>query len=268
MIWRLLPLGALAAAQVVTPAPTPPAPAPIVAQVPEIVASFPHDVSAFTEGLLIDRGRLYESTGREGESRIREVDLASGRTLRETRLPDAVFGEGIVAWRDTLVSVTWRGGLGYRWAVPSLKRIGSFRYEGEGWGMTDDGTSLILSDGTPVLRFLDPATLKVARRVSVTANGRPVRDINELEYVDGEILANLWRTAFILRIDPATGQVRGAIDLSDLVAKIGASDTDSVPNGIAYDRQARRLFVTGKNWPNLFEIRLPNPNGNGGNGGR
>lgn len=224
-----------------------------------IVASFPHDTGAFTEGLLIDQGVLYESTGREGRSDIRRVDLKTGRVLARTVLAPRLFGEGIVAYRRQLFSVTWHGGQGFRWSLPALKRTGSFRYAGEGWAMTEDGTNLILSDGTPVLRFLDPATQKVVRTLAVTGGGRPLERINELEYVDGEILANVWMTPYIARIDPATGQVVGWIDLTPLVRQVAATDPDAVPNGIAYDRATRRLYVTGKNWPTLFQIALPTP---------
>ncbi|TPG48286.1 glutaminyl-peptide cyclotransferase [Sphingomonas glacialis] len=254
---RALLLAALAAVQsVAQPAPTA-APAPITPEPARILASYPHDTSAFTEGLLIDHGTLYESTGREGQSDIRRVDLTSGRVLARVKLPPALFGEGIVAWRKELFSVTWHGGQGFRWTLPALKRSGGFRYEGEGWAMTEDGHALILSDGTPVLRYFDPATQKVVRRLTVTLGGRPLERLNELEYVDGEILANIWMTRYIVRIDPADGHVRGVIDLAPLIAQVGATDRDSVPNGIAYDRAAHKLYVTGKNWPRLFEIALP-----------
>lgn len=223
-----------------------------------VLHAYPHDPDAFTEGLLIDRGALYESTGREGHSFIRRVDLATGRVLSSATVPTGLFGEGIVVWHDTLFSVTWHGGQGFAWSLPALRRIGGFRYAGEGWAMTDDGRSLILSDGTATLRYLDPRTKAVTRRLRVTAGGRAVTQLNELEYVDGEILANVWMTPLIARIDPASGHVVGWIDLGELVARVGATDPDSVPNGIAYDRRAHRLYVTGKNWPSLFEIARPN----------
>lgn len=223
----------------------------------QIVATFPHDTSAFTEGLLIDHGALYESTGREGQSDIRRVDLRSGRVLARVALPPALFGEGIAAWRHQLFSVTWHGGQGFRWTLPALVRSGGFHYAGEGWAMTDDGHRLILSDGTPVLRFLDPVTQKVVRRLTVTLDGRPLERINELEYVQGEVLANIWMTRYIARIDPVSGRVIGLIDLGGLIAQVATRDPDAVANGIAYDRDAHRLYVTGKNWPTLFEIALP-----------
>lgn len=232
-----------------------PAPPPI--EQARIFATYPHDTAAFTEGLLIDHGQLYESTGREGQSDIRRVDLKTGRVLARAKLSASLFGEGIVAWQRHLFSVTWHGGQGFRWTLPGLKRSGGFRYSGEGWAMTDDGQNLILSDGTPVLRFLDPVTLKVVRRVTVTIGGRPLERLNELEYVRGELLANVWMTRYVVRIDPATGKVKGIIDLTPLIAKVALTDRDSVANGIAYDRDANKLYATGKNWPTLFEIALP-----------
>ncbi|MEG3177123.1 glutaminyl-peptide cyclotransferase [Sphingomonas sp. RB3P16] len=258
MIRTLLAAGLLALQASAAPAPdaAPPVAAPVVTQA-QIVRTYPHDPSAFTEGLLIDRGTLYESTGREGQSDIRRVELATGRVLARVKLAPSLFGEGIVAWKQHLFSVTWHGGQGFRWTLPGLQRAGGFRYTGEGWAMTEDGHNLILSDGTPVLRYLDPVTQKVVRRLPVTLRGRPLERLNEIEYVDGELLANIWMTPYIARINPANGVVTGVIDVSPLVAKVALTDPDSVPNGIAYDRVAHKLYVTGKNWPSLFEIALP-----------
>ncbi len=256
---RAFVLAALFAPQATdAPAPTTPATSVTAARV---IATYPHDTAAFTEGLLIDHGALYESTGRERRSDIRRVDLETGRVLARVKLPPGLFGEGIVAWQHHLFSVTWHGGQGFRWSLPGLKRTGGFRYAGEGWAMTDDGRDLILSDGTPVLRFLDPATQQVVRRLTVTLDGRPLERLNELEYVGGELLANIWMTRWIARIDPVSGKVIGLIDLSPLIDQVALNDPDSVPNGIAYDRTARKLYVTGKNWPSLFEIALPNVRG-------
>lgn len=248
MIVRLLAIAALAVA-------APASAQPIPAENARVLARLPHDPHAFTEGLLIDDGTLYESTGRE--SSVRRVDLRTGRVLASAPIPNGLFGEGIVAWKGQLLSVTWHGGQGFRWTMPGLKRVGGWRYSGEGWAMTDDGRSIILSDGTPTLRFLDPVKLTVTRRLTVTAGGQPLPMLNELEYVNGEILANIWMTPRIARIDPASGRVKGWIDLSALVAEIGATDRDSVPNGIAYDRRLKRLYVTGKDWPTLYQIALP-----------
>ena len=234
-----------------------PAHAALPVEKAQVIRTYPHSTDAFTEGLLIRDGYLYESTGREGQSDIRKIDLATGRTLSRVALPSGVFGEGIVDWKNQLYSVVWHGGIGTRRSLKTFRALGTFRYSGEGWAMTHDGRNIILSDGTPVLRFLDPVSLKGVRTLTVTAEGLPVRRINELEFVRGEILANIWMTNFIARIDPANGRVKGLIDLSALAARIAATDRDSVPNGIAYDKATGRLFVTGKNWPLLFQIKLP-----------
>ena len=234
-----------------------PASAAVPVEAARVVRTFPHSATAFTEGLLIRDGFVYESTGREGQSDIRKIDLTTGRTISRVALPRGVFGEGIVDWKDELYSVIWHGGVGTRRSLRTFRPLGTFRYTGEGWAMTQDGRNIILSDGTPVLRFLDPVSLKVVRTLTVTVNGQPVRQINELEYVRGEILANIWMTKFIVRIDPGTGRVKGLIDLGAIVKQIGATDPDSVANGIAYDKATGRLFITGKNWPKLFQIQLP-----------
>lgn len=217
---------------------------------------FPHDASAFTEGLLWCDGALYESTGEVGESDIRRVDLANGKVVARAAIPPTLFGEGIACWKKSLLSVTWQTGVGFRWALPSIKRSGDLRYTGEGWGMTSDATHIILSDGTPTLRLMDPPSFRERGRIAVTLNGRPLRNLNEVEYVRGEILANVWMSGFIVRIDPASGKVTGIIDLRPLVAEIAATDPDAVANGIAYDAASDRLFVTGKRWPTLFEIGI------------
>ncbi len=222
-----------------------------------VVRSLPHDSSAFTEGLFYRDGVFWESTGEVGRSSIRKVDPETGRVLQSVTVPPPHFGEGIVAVGKQIISLTWRNGVGFRWSIDPLRRTGRFSYPGEGWGLTSDGKSVIMSDGTARLRFLDPATLRIQRRLTVTANGVPVDQLNELEFVDGEILANIWRTNRIARIDPATGHIIGLIDVAALAAQVNLDDPDSVPNGIAWDRVHRRLFVTGKNWPFIFEIAPP-----------
>ncbi len=225
-----------------------------------MVRSFPHDPGAFTEGLFFKNGELWESTGLEGRSDIREVRLADGAVLRRVALPADLFGEGIVAHAGRLVSVTWRGGRGFLWSFPGLRALGGFSYPGEGWALTDDGRHLVLSDGTPDLRLLDPATLAEVGRLRVTAEGVPVQQLNELEWVNGEILANIWQTDRIARIDPRSGRVTGWIDLSALPRPPAGRTADAVANGIAWDAKGRRLFVTGKNWPALYQVRLvPEP---------
>lgn len=222
-----------------------------------IVATYPHDAGAFTQGLFFSDGRLFESTGQRGESAVRELDLATGKVKRAVELPAEYFGEGSTAWGRTIVSLTWKHGKGFRWDRDSFRKLGEFAYAGEGWGLTQDGKSLILSDGTSELRFLDPGSFAERRRVTVTWRGRAVSQVNELEYVRGEVLANIWHTPLIVRIDPASGVIKGVIDLRAVIASVEVNDSESVLNGIAYDAKAGKLYVTGKRWPKLFEIALP-----------
>ncbi len=235
-----------------------PATAPARADTPwTLVKSYPHDPRAFTEGLFYLDGNLYESTGMPGVSDIREVRLKDGKVLRSTRLAPQYFGEGIVNWADRIVSLTWRHREGFTWRRADFAQLSSFRYEGEGWGLTQDGRQIIMSDGTAQLRFLDPQTLEEKRRITVTWNGKPVPLLNELEYVRGEVLANIWFSNRIARIDPASGAVIDWIDLSSIAGKMNAEAGDqAVLNGIAYDARTDRVFVTGKYWSKLFEIRL------------
>ncbi|HRH19793.1 MAG TPA: glutaminyl-peptide cyclotransferase [Brevundimonas sp.] len=223
----------------------------------EVVNIYPHDPTAFTQGLIHVGGRMFESTG-QFPSTVREVRLEDGEVLVRTELEPALFGEGLTELNGRLYSLTWQGGRGFIWNPDDLSApVGEFRYAGEGWGLTTDGTSLILSDGTPVIRFLDPETFEVVRQMTVTFRGQEVRRLNELEWVDGQILANLWQQDLIARIDPATGEVVGVIDLTDLLPlNQGSRGRHDVLNGIAWDAEGRRLFVTGKHWPYLFEIRL------------
>jgi glutaminyl-peptide cyclotransferase len=223
----------------------------------EIIRAYPHDPQAFTEGLFFLHGALYESTGLEGRSEVRKEDLETGRVLQRLRLAPSYFGEGIAAFGRRLYELTWKNQVGFIYDLETFRPLGRFAYQGEGWALTEDGRELIMSDGSPVLRFLDPATLKETHRVIVTADGAPVAEVNELEWVKGAILANIWMTDRIARIDPVTGRVTAWIDLSGLRAASGAgADPDAVANGIAYDAARDRLFVTGKLWPKLFEIRL------------
>jgi glutamine cyclotransferase len=222
-----------------------------------VVARFPHDPGAFTEGLLYLDGALYESTGLEGRSSIRKVKLETGEVVQSFPIPPQFFGEGLVNWKDRLVSLTWRSQVGFVFDLKSFKPLKVFSYRGEGWGMTQDGKRLIMSDGTPQLRFLDPETLRETGRVTVTDEGKPIANLNELEYVRGEVWANVWLTDRIARIDPRTGKVTGWIDLAGLLspADRGRSQPD-VLNGIAYDAARGRVFVTGKQWPVLYQIEL------------
>lgn len=221
-----------------------------------LVKRYPHDANAFTQGLFVEDGHMYESTGQPGHSQIREVRLKDGKVLRSVSLEPQYFGEGIAPWHDRIVSITWRHRQGFVWSRADFKQLSDFRYEGEGWGLTQDGKQIIMSDGSAQLRFLDPETLQETRRITVTWNGETVPLLNELEWVKGEIWANVWYTSRIARIDPATGAVIDWLDLTPLTTEIGPADPDAVLNGIAYDAKSGRIFVTGKLWPILFEIKL------------
>jgi glutaminyl-peptide cyclotransferase len=226
-----------------------------------VVHSYPHDTTAFTEGLFYLNGFLYESTGLEEQSSIRKVKLETGEVVQKRDLSGAYFGEGIINWKDRLIELTWKAQRGFVYNLASFSPLSEFEYPGEGWAMTQDGKRIIMSDGTPQLRFWDPETLKEVGRITVTDQGRPVQNVNELEWVKGQIYANVWMTDRIARIDPTTGKVVGWIDCTGLLP-----DSDRIPNytdvlnGIAYDAAHDRLFVTGKRWPKLYEIRLvPKP---------
>jgi glutamine cyclotransferase len=246
----------VAATGQVAPLPATTAPALVYPIAARIVARYPHDPGAFTEGLLWHDGALFESIGLEGRSEVRRVRLEDGKVLARAALPADQFGEGLALWDDTLVSLTWKTGIAHRWSAKTLKHLGSFRYTGEGWGLASDGRMLVQSDGSPVLRFRDPQSFAVTRELTVTANGRPVRDLNEIEVIDGATFANVWHRNYLVRIDPASGAVTGLVDLSALVAEVRVTDPEAVANGIAWDPVKRRLFVTGKLWPTLFEIAL------------
>ena len=222
----------------------------------EVVHTYPHDALAFTQGLQYWNGYLYEGTGLEEQSSIRKVALESGEVLQKRDLPGQYFGEGIVIWKDRLIEITWRSQVGFVYDVNSFAPKSQFEYPGEGWGLTEDGKRIIMSDGSAELRFWDPETLKETGRITVTDEGQPVRDLNELEWVKGEIYANVWQTDRIARIDPASGKVVGWIDLTGLLSPADRSSLTDVLNGIAWDDKGGRLFVTGKRWPKLFQIRL------------
>lgn len=224
----------------------------------EIVATYPHDPAAFTQGLEFHDGILLESTGRHPSS-VRRVRLEDGVVLQKRELDIQFFGEGLTAVGGRILTLTWQGGHGFVWDIDDLEPAGTFSYSGEGWGLTHDDTRVILSDGTPSLRFLDPNTLQQTGSVPVTYMGRPLDRLNELEFIEGEVWANVWQTNFIVRIDPATGVVTGVIDLTGILPDPVDNPADDVLNGIAWDAENRRLFVTGKNWPKLFEIRLTGP---------
>jgi len=222
----------------------------------QIVHTFPHDPMAFTQGLLYLDGVLYEGTGLEEQSSIRKVKLETGEVLQKRDVPGQYFGEGIIVWKDRLLELTWKAEKGFIYDLASFNPKGEFPYHGEGWGLTTDGKRIIMSDGTADLRFWDPETLKETGRITVTEDGRPVPELNELEWVKGEIYANVWQTDRIARIDPTTGKVVGWIDCRGLLTPGDRTDLTDVLNGIAYDAKGDRLFVTGKRWPKLFEIKL------------
>ena len=223
----------------------------------EVVNAYPHDPTAFTQGLVYDNGVFYEGTGLNGQSTLRRVDIATGQVLQQTNISREFFGEGIAIWKDRLIQLTWRSNLGFVYGKENLTRIGNFSYQTEGWGLTSDGQKLIMSDGTENLYFLDPVTFAREGEIRVTALGEPVKGLNELEYINGKIYANMWPSNWIVIITPDTGSVVGAINLQGILTKsdIQGHKVD-VLNGIAYDAKMDRLFVTGKWWPKLFEIKL------------
>jgi glutaminyl-peptide cyclotransferase len=223
----------------------------------QVVHTYPHDPTAFTEGLFYLNGYLYESTGLEQHSSIRKVRLETGEVVQKYAVPPQYFGEGIVNWKNHVIELTWRSHIGFVYDLKTFKPLSRFAYQGEGWALTQDGTQIFMSDGTPEIRLLNPQTLLQFGRLVVTLDGKPVANLNELEWVKGEIYANVWQSNWILRIDPHDGRVVGAIDMSGLLSPgdFVQGQTD-VLNGIAYDAKGDRLFVTGKNWPKLFEIQI------------
>jgi len=222
----------------------------------EVVNSYPHDPNAYTQGLVFADGQLYEGTGQYGTSSLRRVELGSGKVIERINLDRQYFGEGITVWQDRIVQLTWKGRVGLVYDKSSFQELDRFRYKGEGWGVTHDGRHLIMSNGTATLKFLDPQTYKVARELEVRSNGGAVPKLNELEYIKGEIWANVWYKDYIVRISPDTGEVTGRINLTELFPRGQRPSRDAVLNGIAYDADNDRIFVTGKNWPRLFEIRV------------
>jgi glutamine cyclotransferase len=223
----------------------------------KVVKAYPHDPEAFTQGLFFHEGFLYESTGLHGRSTIRKVEIETGKVLQAVQLPDEFFGEGIARWGDRLIGITWQEQTAFVLDLKTFKLWRKFNYPGEGWGITQNDRELVMSDGTPELRFLDPLSFKETRRLRVTSDGKPVAMLNELEWVDGEIWANIWQSDRIARINPKTGAVTAWIDLSGLSGLLpNRRGSDDVLNGIAYDTARKRLFVTGKLWPKLFEIEL------------
>jgi glutaminyl-peptide cyclotransferase len=250
---RLAMLGAAIALHGGVRSPAQPSRAPH--QMYSVVRTYPHDPSAFTQGLEYHDGFLYEGTGLNGRSSIRKVRLETGDVVQKRDLPSQYFGEGITIWKAEIVELTWRSQIGFTYDLSTFAPKRTFSYSGEGWGLTHDDRSLIMSDGSAAIRFLDPDTFAERRRVVVADAGVPITRLNELEYVRGEIYANVWQTDTIVRIAPDSGRVLGWIDLRGLLGTAERS-TDAVLNGIAYDAARDRLFVTGKLWPKVFEIKI------------
>jgi glutamine cyclotransferase len=242
------------------------APGVLLAEAPvqkvRVLARYPHDPAAFTQGLAFVDGRLYEGTGGYGESSLREVELATGRVVQRVDLPNRLFGEGITGWKDELIQLTWKAGIGLRYQRDTLREQARFTVVGEGWGLTHDGRQWIMSDGSEMLRFLDAVDGRETGRVAVTDAKRPIRRLNELEYVRGEVWANIWYRDHLVRIDPDSGAVLGYLDLSDLWPHGLPRRSEQVLNGIAYDPDGERLLVTGKRWPWLLEIEVLHPGAN------
>jgi glutamine cyclotransferase len=222
----------------------------------EVINTFPHDAAAFTQGLVFHDGVLLESTGQYGQSTLRRVELKTGKVLNQVEVGRQFFAEGLTLLNGKLYQLTWENNRGFIYEAGTFEKTGEFAYTGEGWGLTHDADSLILSDGTAQLRFIDPADYRVKRAINVNDRGRPVLQLNELEYVKGEIYANVWHQNRVARIDPQTGQVKSWIDLSGLLKPGDVTNGEAVLNGIAYDEVGDRLFVTGKLWPKLFEVKL------------
>ena len=223
---------------------------------PQLVRSYPHDPEAFTQGLVYQGGELIESTGRNGQSSLRRVRLETGEVQQKVDLAEQYFAEGVAVLGGRVYQLTWQHGTGFIYDLATFAQQGTFTYDGEGWGLTSDGTALILSDGSDQLRFIDPQSYRVQRTLQVTDGGEPVHQLNELEWVRGEIWANVWHDRRIARIDPTSGRVRQWLDLSELYPEAETVDPEAVPNGIAWDDAGGRLFVTGKLWPRLFEITV------------
>ena len=225
----------------------------------QIVNTYPHDPTAFTQGLIYDQGVLYESTGLSGYSSLRKVELKTGKVLQIYPLQSNYFGEGLTLWHGRLFQLTWKNHVGFIYDRQTFQKLKIFSYDTEGWGLTHDSQKLIMSDGTHRLYFFDPHTFKKLGSIEVKDQRIPISQLNELEYVEGEIFANVWQSDRIARISPQTGQILGWIDLSGIIDSqpwVTQQSAQNVLNGIAYDTEGKRLFITGKRWPHIFEIKL------------
>ncbi|MBS1912725.1 MAG: glutaminyl-peptide cyclotransferase [Bacteroidetes bacterium] len=224
-----------------------------------VVNTYPHDPMAFTEGLFVHDGMFYESTGMPDSSTLRRVDISTGNVVKLRKLDSMYFGEGLAMVGSRLYQLTWRTNRGFVYDAKTFEPVDTVAYYGEGWGLTTDGTDLFMSDGTSTLRVIDPATFQVKRQIPVFVGNTPLSDINELEYINGEIYANVWKTDSLVRIDPKTGSVLGWINLSRLLPMSERTGREDVLNGIAYDPKGNRLFVTGKYWAKVYQIALTGP---------
>lgn len=251
------------ALQATSPAVQPASDAPQGPESPAVLSAVatgfvPHDRTAFTQGLAFWQGRLFEGTGLRGQSAIRELDPDSGRELRRAELDASYFGEGITILNGRLYQLTWQEHTCLVYDVATFKQLAALAYDGEGWGLTDDGTSLITSDGSEWIRYRDPSSFKVTRSIRVTWSGQPIQRLNELEYIHGEIWANVWYTNTIMKISPADGHVVAVLDASKIVdGTPRSSDADDVLNGIAFDRASGSLLITGKRWPVIYKLEFP-----------
>lgn len=226
----------------------------------KIVNTYPHDSNAYTQGFVYKGGFFYEGTGLNGRSSLRKVRIDSGVVVQQVELPQEYFGEGIALLGGKIYQLTWKSETAFVYDEKTFRRLSQFSYSGEGWGLTTDGRDLYMSDGTAEIRVLDPTTFREKRRIKVHDGANPITELNELEFVGPEIFANVWQTDRIARISPQTGKVLGWIDLSGILSPVYRRSADAVLNGIAYDAKNRRLFVTGKLWPSVFEIQLiPKP---------
>lgn len=229
---------------------------PVARQTYRIMQTLPHDQAAFTQGLIVHDGMFLETTGQYGQSSIRRVDIRTGTVKRMERLDDRYFGEGMTVLGGKAYMLTWLTQTGFVYDAKTLKQLSTFTYQGEGWGLTNDGTNLIMSNGTNMLIVLDPTTYRVVRTLHVTIEGRSLSQLNELEWINGEIWANVWRTNEIVRIDPSSGVVKGVIDCTGILPQMEMTEATDVMNGIAYDSTTKALYVTGKNWPHVYQIAV------------
>ncbi len=222
----------------------------------KVIHTFPHNRDAFTQGLVYDNGVLYEGTGQETGSTLREVALETGKVIRQLNLDDSLFGEGITLYHDRIYQVTWKNKIGFVYNKSDFKLINKIYYQTEGWGLTNIDDKIVMSDGTNILYFFEPEMFTIVKRIEVYDNEKKVDQLNEIEYINGEIWANIWMTDLIARIDPVSGKVLAYIDLKGILPKSDRDAETDVLNGIAYDNQGKRIFVTGKRWPKLFEIKV------------